>query len=318
MQLEILYLIIFVLAIYICYHFSSKSKFTKPIENLTNRDTSDYSEPTRKFFKVLNDIKLSDKIILKDIVSKRYLNKQTIDPELNTKVINILKKVISNLNNILQKEEYYIHEIDNLYIIKDNKGNFRIITISMLNDVKNFYTVKFLMDLVYFNGQYYLNYLNIDESAVTNLLNTYDIRQIDNYTGGILLNYDMVNNDIEAALNNHYVENNNIYDLKKIEKTSFNFFKLDDFSKYYLPEGVPNIYAPYFCKKYNEQIWDSFGNPVKNNNIPEACVANNNAYRKIFNDPYDAPGVLYSEDTNNYSWLFSFFSNAGIVTSDLS
>ena len=59
----------------------------------------------------------------------------------------------------------------------------------MLN-VKNFYTVKFLMDLVYFNGQYYLNYLSIDESAVTNLLNTYDIRQIDNYTGGILLNYD--------------------------------------------------------------------------------------------------------------------------------
>ena len=43
-----------------------------------------------------------------------------------------------------------------------------------------------------------------------------------------------------------------------------------------------------------------------------------NAYRKIFNAPYDAPGVLYSEDTNNYSWLFSFFSNAGVVTSDLS
>ena len=129
---------------------------------------------------------------------------------------------------------------------------------------------------------------------------------------------DAIRDDIEAALNNHYVENNNIYDLKKIDKTSFNFFKLDDFSKYYLPEGVPNIYAPYFCKKYNEQIWDSFGNPVKNNNIPEACVANNNAYRKIFNAPYDAPGVLYSEDTNNYSWLFSFFSNAGIVTSDLS
>ena len=37
----------------------------------------------------------------------------------------------------------------------------------MLNDVKNFYTVKFLMDLVYFNGQYYVIF-SIDESAVTN------------------------------------------------------------------------------------------------------------------------------------------------------
>ena len=109
MQLEILYLIIFVLAIYICYYFSSKSKFTKPIENLTNKNTVNYSEPSYKFFKVLNDIKLSDKIILKDIVSKRYLNKQTIDPELNTKVINILKKVISDLNNILQKNNNIIY-----------------------------------------------------------------------------------------------------------------------------------------------------------------------------------------------------------------
>jgi len=318
--MELIYLIIFLVALFACYHFSQKkhrnNKIKGLIETLQNLDTTDFSRPKNKFFNVLRDIKKSDKIILDNVVSKRYLNRQTIDFDLNEKVINIMKKVITDLNNILQENEYYIHDIDGLYIIKDNKNNYRLITISMLNDVKNYYTVKFVMDLVYFNGKYYLNYLNIDERATNNILNNYDIRQVD-YSNGILLNYDMVNDDLEDTLNNHYINNNNILDLTKIRDIKYNFFKLDDLNKYYLPSGVSNEYAPSFCKKYNEQIWDTNGNPIKNNNIPEACVANNNSYRKIFNEPYDAPGVLYQNNTSDYSWLFSFFSNAGIITSDL-
>ena len=81
-------------------------------------------------------------------------------------------------------------------------------------------------------------------------------------------------------------------------------------NKYYLPEGVPDLYSPSFCNKYNEKQWDSNGNPIENNNIPESCIANNNSIQKILNGPYDTPGILNDwTNTSGYSWLFNHFSN---------
>jgi len=293
----------------------TNKKGNKIVECFTN--TTDFNDPQFKFFKALDDIKSSDKIILDNVISKCYLTNQTIEVALKDKVIDILKNIISDLNNILKKDEYFVNQIDGLYIIKDDKQNYRMIISSVIHDVKNYYSVKFITDIVYMNNQYYLNYLNIDESATNNILNSYDVRQSD-FTQGILLNYDMVNNDMEEMLNYHYKTNNNIFDIKNIKNMKYNFFKLDDLSKYYLPEGVPDLYSPSFCDKYNEKEWDSNGNPIKNNNIPESCIANNNSLQKILNQPYDAPGVLYQDKTSNYSWLFSMFSNAGLGKSGFS
>ena len=312
---------ILIISLIICYCFLRKQKVIKKntnkvIENF--RNTTDFNDPSFKFFKALNDIKSSDKIVLDNVVSKCYLTLQTIDQDLKAKIINILKRVISDLNNILSKDEYFINDIEGLYIIKDNKNNYRIITSSMIHDVKNYYSVKFLMDLVFFNNEYYLNYLNIDERATNNILNSYDVRQVD-FSKGILFNHDMVNEDLEDTLINIYTTNNNILDIKNIKNMKYNFFKLDDLSKYYLPEGVPNMYSPSFCNKYNEKQWDSNGNPIENNNIPESCIENNNTLTKIMNEPYDAPGVLNDwKNTTEYTWLFSHFGNPGVVTSDLS
>jgi hypothetical protein len=319
--MNIIYPIILIVSLMICYGIFSKSKSKVSFNNtepFRNRNTTDFNDPSFKFFKVLDDIKSSDKIILDNVVSKCYLTTQTIDSDLKLKVNNILKKIISDLNNILQKDEYFINDIEGLYIIKDNKNNYRMIAISMLHDVKNYYSVKFIMDLVFFNKKYYLNYLNIDERATNNILNTYDVRQVD-FSKGILLNQDMVNEDLESTLNNIYETNNRILDLSDIKNTTYNFFNLDNLSKYYLSENTKNLYSPSFCDKYNEKQWDSNGNPVENNNIPEACIANNNSIQQILNHPYDAPGVLNDwKNTSGYTWLFSHFSNPGVVTSDLS
>ena len=313
------YLIAFLILLIICYivffRDNKKNNNNKIIESF--RDTVDFNDPSFKFFKALNDIKSSDKIILENVTSKCYLTTQTIEQDLKMKVKNILKKVISDLNNILRRDEYYINDIEGLYIIKDDKNNYRIITISMIHDVKNYYSVKFLMDMVYFNKKYYLNYLNIDERATNNILNTYDVRQVD-HSKGILFNQDMVNEDLEDTLNNIYKTNNKILDISDIKNTKYNFFELDNLNKYYLPEGVPDMYSPSFCKKYNEKQWDSNGNPIENNNIPEACISNNNSIQQILNEPYDTPGVLNDwKNTSEYTWLFSYFSNPGVVTSDL-
>ena len=97
----------------------------------------------------------SIKIILENEVSKCYLDKNTIEIELNKKVINILKDVISHLNKILDEDEYFIKELEGLYVIKDNKDNYRLVISSFIYDVKNYYQVKFIMDIVYLNNEFY-------------------------------------------------------------------------------------------------------------------------------------------------------------------
>jgi len=278
-------------------------------------NTESFTNPQNKFLKALNDIKNSDKIVLENIVSKCYLDKNIIEPELNEKVINILKDVISHFNNILKENEYYINKLEGLYIIKDDKENFRLIVSSFIYDVKNFYTVKFIMDVVFMNNEYYLNYLNIDERATNNILNQYDVRQVNNQTKGILLSYDMVNDDLEDILNENYKTNNNILDFVNTENKPYNFFKLNDLSKYYLPGGVSNVFSPIFCDKDSDN-WTTNGVPEQNKNIHESCIANNNSITKILNQPYDAPGVLYGDKTSDFSWLFNIFSNPGVMASD--
>ena len=88
-------------------------------------------------------------------------------------------------------------------------------------------------------------------------------------------------------------------------------------SKYYISENTKNLYSPSFCDKYDKKKWNTNGIPIENNNIPEACIANNNALTKILNEPYDAPGVLNDgKNTSEYTWLFSHFGNPGVVASD--
>ena len=280
-------------------------------------NTETFTDPKHMFFKAMTDIKNSDKIVLENVVSKCYLDKNTIEPVLKEKVVDILKKIISHFNNILKESEYFIKELEGLYIIKDDKNNFRIVVSSFIYDIKNFYQVKFIMDVVFMNNEYYLNYLNIDERATNNILNKYDVRQVNNQTRGILLSYDMVNDDLENTLNEHYKTNNNILDFVHTENKQYNFFKLDDLSKYYLPDDVPNLFSPSFCDK-DSNDWTTNGVPKQNGNQPDSCIANNNALTKILNQPYDAPGVLSSGETTEYSWMFSLFSNPGIMARDWS
>ena len=162
-------------------------------------------------------------------------------------------------------------------------------------------------------GKYYLNYMNIDERATNNLLNYYDARNVNNNPIGVLLSYDMVHDDIEDTLNQYYRENNNIIDFSNLmNPNKYNIMELDDLSKYYLPKGVTNLFSPSFCVK-NTNNWGEDGVPYETKNIPDACIANNNALTKILNEPYDYPGVVFSDGKgNNFGWMFSIFADPGI------
>lgn len=314
-MLYLLYLVAIIIIFLLLWKLMSKNKSNiapqKCIESF-EENTITFTKPQNMFLKAMNDIKNAPKIVLENVVSKCYMDKNTIEPELNNRVNNILKDVISHLNKILREDEYFIKELEGLYIIKDEKGNFRLIISSFIYDIKNYYQVKFIMDVVYMNDEYYLNYMNIDERATNNMLNKYDVRNVDNNTTGLLLSYDMVNDDLEHTLNDHYKTNGNILDFKNVSNNDnqYNVIKISDLSKYYLPEDVPNLFAPSFCDK-DSNDWTTDGVPKQNNNLPDTCIANNNAITKILNQPYDAPGVL--SGPSEYSGMFSIFANSGVM-----
>ena len=313
----LLYLVFIIVLFFIVYKLirtpNILSKLSpKKIENFT-QNTDTFTDPAHMFFKAISDVKLSDKIILTDVDSKCYLDKNTIDVDLKQKVKEILVNVISHINKIMKKNEYNIDELLGVYIIKDNSGNYRLIINTFIYDVKNYYQAKFIVDVVFMKGKYYLNYMNIDERATNNLLNYYDARNVNNNPIGVLLSYDMVHDDIEDTLNQYYRENNNIIDFSNLmDPNEYNIMEIDGLSKYYLPDGVPNLFSPSFCVK-NTNNWDQDGVPFETKNKPDTCIANNNALTKILNEPYDYPGSVFSDGKgNNFGWMFSLFSNPGI------
>ena len=78
---------------------------------------------------------------------------------------------------------------------------------------------------------------------------------------------------------------------------------LDDYTRDYFPEGMPQVEFGPFCKKHMND-WDGAGVKLENENIPPECVSNNNSTLLKLNRPYFAPGVVTQRvDDNAYSWL---------------
>ena len=262
-----------------------------------------FVKPQHKLLELLNNVSSADKLYLVNVVSRNSFTKSTLSPELNEKITSLLKIVIGSINNV-SDTDFYIKNIDNLYVLKDNLNNARFIVDAFIYDIKNFYTIRINIDLVIYQGENYINYLDIDESAVNNILNNYDIKY---HAQGILSNYNMFSSDVESLLNEYYKEN---YKLIGVGNSSLEYdnvnisgaYTLKQLTRNYLPSGTPNSYSPQLCKKDS----DKFNNYGINfiNEVNSECVAKNNALQKYPNSPYDAPGVVTNRvDFNAYDWL---------------
>lgn len=251
--------------------------------------------------KLLNDISSGDKVILENIKEKWSLNKNTIDENLRLKITDLIKEV---LNTIKQMTEYnfFINNIENLYVMKDDKGNFRCVLNCFIYEVRKYYTIKLVMDFVSFDGDVFFNFIDIDESSINNVLDKYDIR----WKGaGILSDYDMFDENTTHILDNYYNSNYEIVYLNNkdinIDKTTL--FTMEQLRNNYLPSNAPkDTNSPYFCKK-NTNKWDYKG--VKTQACKN-CLAHDNSYEGIPNLPMEGPGVITSNpDNNKHMWLFS-------------
>jgi len=273
-----------------------------------------FVKPQHELLRLLNDISSADKIYLKNVIEKKSFTNKTIDIELNDVVTSILKKIISGINGVSGKS-FFIKEVDKLYLIRDDDSNIRLIVDAFMYDINNHYTIRINSDIVVYKGEIYLNMIDIDESAINDILNNYDVKY---QAQGILSKYNMFTKDMESLLNNHY--KNDGYNIIGVNKSSLDFdstmlssvFTLDQLSRNYLPNNTSNQSAPYLCKK-NSNKFDSFGvnfiNDVKND-----CVANDNAISRQANKPYKAPGVVTKRvDFNAYDWLKNPIASGNIL-----
>ena len=64
-----------------------------------------------------------------------------------------------------------------------------------ITDINEYYTVSLIVDLAYYKGEMYINYIHVDTSSNSTLINYYD-RMDNNIRMGILDNKDTFSDNI--------------------------------------------------------------------------------------------------------------------------
>ena len=250
-----------------------------------------------KLVNTLRNISDSDKVVLTDVVEKWSLNKNIIDTETKNKSIEIVKEVMDTLE-FFSDNKYHVENIENVYVMKDGIGNYRTIISAFIYDIKNFHTVKIILDVVYFEKIMYINHIDIDESGVKNVLQHYDIKY---KSSGILSNQNNFNSNVEALLDNYYQEKYKVVPLQRNKMADLSgVFSFTALQKKLLPKEAPDK-SPDFCNKESFD-WNMFGiqGPGK-----EDCTFNNPSIRTYPPQPVHQPGtVVNNVDVNPFSWMW--------------
>lgn len=253
-----------------------------------------------KLVRLLDNISSADKLYLKNVKNRWIYNRNTIDVDIKEKVLHILKIIITSLGSI-SNNDFFIKSIENVYAMQDDEMNVRLIIDSFIYDVKNYYTIRITTDVVKVKDTIFINYLDIDESSVNNIINKYDVKY---ESQGILSNYNMFNQDVEELLNNYYNTN---YNTIGIDKNTFlsaytdlsKTFTLNQLSLNYLPANTPVQDSPAFCRKYNNNKWNTKGILQLEDYCDSDCIFNTNTGKPFPNVPYNAPGVVTKRIYNN-------------------
>ena len=95
-------------------------KFVPNVGDINVVDTipdNSFVKPQHKLLELLNNVSSADKLYLVNVVSRNSFTKSTLSPELNEKITSLLKIVIGSINNV-SETDFYIKNIDNLYVLK--------------------------------------------------------------------------------------------------------------------------------------------------------------------------------------------------------
>ena len=282
-----------------------------------------FVKPEHKLRHIFSTMSSGTKVKLGGVCEEIIYDKNTIPAELDEGVVRLVRKMMNGIQNI-SGQEYYMKRIENLYILQDKRQNTRYIVDFFIYDIRHYYTMRLLTDIVILDGVTYLNYINIQNASAPTLLNRYDVK-FD--TSGILFGYDMFHENMTMLFDNYYLKNFKVigisdtnldytqedlseviavdsfvngYFPSNVSNKSVDDLKvkgLDGYLEMYLPENQSTIKDPLFCKKYKQE-WDEYGVPIPME-VPSHCIRNNNAAIAKINDPWFGPGIMYDRSSHD-------------------
>ena len=327
---SILAVLIICLLLWIGYSYVSEEIYPHVHSSYVPRQGQDigFVKPENRLLKIFESVSSGAKIKLSGNCHQVMYNKQTIPADANERIVDIVKKLINTINYI-SGDDYYMKTIEQVYYMQDNKQNSRYIIGFFIYDIKNYYTIRLLGDIVQIDGALYINYLNHQTGSSPTLLNHYDVKF---NSAGILLGENMFHENISTLFDTHYL---NSYKVIGISDTDLEYSKedlsdvvsfssltngyfpssvsndsvndlshkgLDGYLEMYLPQNQQTIKDPLFCKKYKVE-WDSHGIPLPNEHS-DTCIRHNNQAQAKINDPWFGPGIMYDRSSNDaYDWL---------------
>lgn len=330
MDTKLLLFIVLIICVLYGFHSNSNTFLSVEKDNPTNIG---FVKPEHRLLKIFNSISSGDKIKLDGVCTKVIYNKNTISKTDEEKYTLIIKDLISMINDI-SANEYYIKQIENVYGLISPNGNQRYFIDFFIYDVKNFYTIRIISDIVIINNDLYINYMNVQTGSNPTILNKYDVKFNDT---GILFDGNMFKENIDKLFDSFYRQNfnvigvsntsleysnenidgvftmnslRNMYFPSSISKDTIQELKAKDLSGYvemYLPENQNTIQSPQFCNKYKIE-WNSYGIPSENTTDKD-CFVNNESTTTTYNEPAVFPGYFNNNrtDTTHNDWLLQSY-----------
>ena len=119
-------LIIIVGVLIVLYYFHTINENNKKIELTTMIGEKKDDLKVNKLTRLFDDISSADKVSLKNVTEKWSMNKDTMDVELDSRMTEVVKIIINKIGGIASKG-FYVKGVDNMYVMKDDEGNFRCI-----------------------------------------------------------------------------------------------------------------------------------------------------------------------------------------------
>ncbi len=326
----LLIIILFIIVFYLMKLDTNKLESSYNGESSTNATNIGFVKPEHRLLKIFNSISSGSKIKLEGVCQKYIYNKNTIDKSVEDRLTKIMKDLINTINQISQND-YYIKQIENVYGLVSCDGNQRYFIDFFVYDIKNYYTIRIISDIVIIDNEIYVNYFNIQTGSNPTILNKYDVKFNDT---GILFDGQMFKENIDKLFDSFYRQSFNVIGVSKtsLEYTnkdlttvvSLNSLKnmylpsslspstmkelekkdLSGYVEMYLPESQINIKSPMFCDKYKIE-WNSYGIPNESDTNDEGCYVNHNASTTTYNQPWNPPGLLNDNrtDVTQYDWL---------------
>jgi hypothetical protein len=216
-----------------------------------------------------------------------------------------MKDLINTIQQI-SKNDYYIKQIENVYAMISQDNNQRYFVDFFIYDVKHFYTIRVISDIVIIDDEIYINYMNLQTGSNPTILNKYDVKFNDT---GILFDGNMFKENIDQLFDSFYRQS---FDVIGVNKTSLEYTNKDLTSVVSL-NSLKNMYFPETIsvdtiKEYQNKDLSGYIErflPSDQKNMHSPMFFNKYSTKPEYNEPWQGPGLYDNmrKDTGAHDWL---------------